>query len=130
AASAQHPPLFRDRATGTWRELACPRQGFFGQRRLSACNAITISLAAGSHWLIHSDGITEAIAIAGGELARDGLVSLLESHDWTNTGALNLIVDSLRKNLASCARDDAILLLIEDRSTPTPLASAAIFMEE
>ncbi|PYJ62353.1 MAG: hypothetical protein DME74_06185 [Verrucomicrobia bacterium] len=130
ASFAQHPPLFRDRATGTWRELACPRQGFFGQRRLSACNAITISLAAGSHWLIHSDGITEAIAITGGELARDGLVSLLESHDWTNTGALNLIVDSWRKNLASGARDDATLLLMEDRTTPPPREFAALCTAE
>ena len=79
AAFAQHPPLCRDHVTGTWRELACPRQGFFGQRRLSACNAITVPLAAGSHWLVHSDGITEAVATAGGQLARDGLVSLLES---------------------------------------------------
>ena len=79
AAFAQHPPLFRDHGTGTWRELRCPRQGFFGQRRLSACNAITVPLAAGSHWLLHSDGITEAVATAGGQLARDGLVSLLES---------------------------------------------------
>ena len=58
---------------------ACPRQGFFGQRRLSACNAITVPLAAGSHWLVHSDGITEAVATAGGQLAHDGLVNLLES---------------------------------------------------
>jgi phosphoserine phosphatase RsbU/P len=126
AAFAQHPPLFRDRVTGTWRELACPRQGFFGQRRLSGCNAITISLAAGSHWLIHSDGITEAIATAGGQLARDGLVSLLESHDWTNTGALDLIVDTWRKSLASGARDDATLLLMEDRTTPPQREFAAL----
>src|SRR4029453_15975210 len=49
AAFAQHSPLCRDHVTGAWRELACPRQGFFGQRRLSACHAITLPLAAGSH---------------------------------------------------------------------------------
>src|SRR5437867_4897872 len=130
ASFAQHPPLFRDRATGTWRELACPRQGFFGQRRLSACNAITISLAAGSHWLVHSDGITEAIATAGGQLARDGLVSLLESHDWTNPSAFDLSVDTWRKNLASGACDDATLLLIEDRTTPPSPECAALCTAE
>jgi sigma-B regulation protein RsbU (phosphoserine phosphatase) len=126
AAFAQHPPLFRDHGTGTWHELACPRQGFFGQRRLSACNTITVPLAAGSHWLVHSDGVTEAIATAGGQLARDGLVSLLESHDWANTGALDLIVDTWRKNLASGARDDATLLLMEDRTTSPPREFAEV----
>ena len=130
AAFAQHPPLYRDHTTGTWRELTCPRQGFFGQRRLSACNAVTIPLAAGSHWLVHSDGITEAIATSGGQLARDGLVSLLESHDWTNTGALDLIVETWRKNLASGARDDATLLLMEDRTTPPPREFAALCTAE
>ena len=130
AAFAQHPPLYRDHATGTWRELACPRQGFFGQRRLSACNTITIPLAAGSHWLVHSDGITEATAAAGGQLARDGLVSLLESHDWTNARALDLIVDTWRKNLASGARDDATLLLIEDRTTTPPREFTAVCTAE
>ena len=120
AAFAQHPPLFRDHVTGTWRELRCPRQGFFGQRRLSACNAITVPLAAGSHWLVHSDGITEAVATAGGQFAHDGLVNLLESSDWTNTDALDLIVEIWRKSLASGARDDATLLLIEDRTTTPP----------
>ena len=129
-AFAQHPPLCRDHVTGKWREVACPRQGFFGQRRLSACNAITIPLGAGSHWLAHSDGITEAIATAGGQLARDGLVSLLESHDWTNTSALDVIVDAWRKNLASGARDDATLLLIEDRTTPPPCEFAALCTAE
>lgn len=129
AAFAQHPPLCRDRVTGAWRELACPRQGFFGQRRFSACNAITIPLAAGSHWLVHSDGITEAIAAAGAELARNGLVNLLES-DWTNTGTLDPIVDTWRKNLASGARDDATLLLVEDRTTPPPREFAALCTPE
>jgi serine phosphatase RsbU (regulator of sigma subunit)/anti-sigma regulatory factor (Ser/Thr protein kinase) len=130
ATFAQHGPLCRDHATGTWREVACPRQGFFGQRCLSACNEITIPLGAGSHWLVHSDGITEAIATTGGELARDGLVSLLESHDWTNTSTLDLIVDTWRKNLASGARDDATLLLIEDRTTPPPREFAALCTAE
>jgi phosphoserine phosphatase RsbU/P len=129
-AFAQHPPLCRDRVTGGWREVACPRQAFFGQRRLSACNAIIVPLAAGSHWLVHSDGITEAVATNGGQLARDGLVSLLESHDWTNRGALDLIVDSWRKNLASGARDDATLLLIEDSTTPPPREFAALCTPE
>ena len=130
ATFAQHPPLCRDQATGTWREVACPRQGFFGQRRLSACNAIAIPLSAGSHWLVHSDGITEAVANKGGQLARDGLVSLLESHDWTNPGALDLIVNTWRKNLASGARDDATLLLIEDRTTPPPREFVALCTAE
>ena len=130
AAFAQHSPLCRDYVTGAWRELACPRQGFFGQRRLSACHAITLPLAAGSHWLVHSDGITEAVVTDGGQLARDGLVSLLESHDWTNRGALDLIVDNWRKNLASGARDDATLLLMEDRTTPPPREFAALCTPE
>ena len=79
---------------------------------------------------MHSDGITEAIATAGGQLARDGLVSLLESHDWTNTGAFDLIVDTWRKNLASGARDDATLLLMEDRTTPPPREFAALCTAE
>jgi serine phosphatase RsbU (regulator of sigma subunit)/anti-sigma regulatory factor (Ser/Thr protein kinase) len=130
ATFAQHRPLCRDHATGRWREVACPRQGFFGQRRLSACNAITVPLAAGSHWLLHSDGITEAVANAGGELARNGLLGLLESHDWTNKGALDLIVETWRKSLASGARDDATLLLIEDRTTPPPPEFAALCTAE
>jgi phosphoserine phosphatase RsbU/P len=130
AVFAQHPPLCRDHVTGAWRELACPRQGFFGQRRFAACNAVMIPLAAGSHWLVHSDGITEAIATAGGELARDGLISLLESHDWTNTSTLDLIVDTWRKNLASGARDDATLLLMEDRTTPPRREFAALCTAE
>jgi phosphoserine phosphatase RsbU/P len=130
ASFGQHPPLCRDHVTGKWRELACPRQGFFGQRRLSACNAITIPLAAGSHWLVHSDGITEAIAAAGGPLARDGLVRLLESNDWTKTAALDLIVDTWRTKLASGARDDATLLLIEDRTTTPPREFAALCTAE
>jgi serine phosphatase RsbU (regulator of sigma subunit)/anti-sigma regulatory factor (Ser/Thr protein kinase) len=130
AAFAQHPPLCREHATGKWREVACPRQGFFGQRRLSACNAITIPLAAGSHWLVHSDGITEAVTAAGDQLARDGLVSLLETHDWTKTEAVEQIVDTWRKNLASGARDDATLLLMEDRTTPPPREFAALCTAE
>jgi phosphoserine phosphatase RsbU/P len=130
AAFAQHPPLCRDHATGTWREVACPRHSFFGQRRLSACDAITIPLAAGSHWLVHSDGITEAIATAGGQLARDGLVSLLESHNWTNPSAFDSIVQTWRKNLASCATDDATLLLIEDRTAPPLREFAALCTAE
>src|SRR5260370_7650587 len=49
AAFAQHSPLFRDHATGTWREVACPRHSFFGQPRLSASNAITTPLAPVPH---------------------------------------------------------------------------------
>jgi serine phosphatase RsbU (regulator of sigma subunit)/anti-sigma regulatory factor (Ser/Thr protein kinase) len=130
ATFAQHPPFCRDHATGTWRELACPRQGFFGQRRLSACSAATVPLAVGSHWLVYSDGITEALATAGSQLGRDGLLSLLESHDWTNKGALDPIVDAWRKNLAKGQRDDATLLLIEDRTTPPPREFAALCTAE
>ena len=130
AAFAQHAPLCRDHVKGAWREVACPRHSFFGQRRLSACNTITIPLAAGSHWLVHSDGITEAVATNGGQLARDGLVSLLESHDWTNPSAFDSIVQTWRKNLASCATDDATLLLIEDRTTPPLREFAALCTAE
>jgi phosphoserine phosphatase RsbU/P len=130
AAFAQPPPLYRAHATGTWRELACPRQGFFGQRRMSACNATTVPLAVGLHWLVYSDGITEAVASVGGQLARDRLVSLLESQDWTNTNALDLIVDTWRKNVVSGTRDDATLLLIEDRTTPPPREFAGLCTAE
>jgi serine phosphatase RsbU (regulator of sigma subunit)/anti-sigma regulatory factor (Ser/Thr protein kinase) len=126
ATFAQHPPLCRDHSTGKWRELACPRQGFFGQRTLSACNAVIISLAIGSHWLVYSDGITEAVATEGGQLGRGGLVSVLESHDWTNKGALEVIVETWRKHLANRARDDATLLLVEDRTKPPPREFAAL----
>ena len=100
AAFAQPPPLYRAHASETWRELACPRQGFFGQRRMSACNATTVPLAVGRHWLVYSDGITEAVATAGGQLARDRLVSLLEyqirrtqapsTRSWTLGGKISL----------------------------------------
>jgi len=130
AMFAQQPPLCRDRATGTWREVTCPRHGFFGQRRLSACKEVTIPLAAGSHWLVYSDGITEAISAAGGQLARDGLVSLLERYDWTKEGGLEPIVETWRKNLANGARDDATLLLVEDHTTPPPREFAALCTAE
>jgi phosphoserine phosphatase RsbU/P len=130
ASFAQAPPLYRDHFSGTWREMACPRQGFFGQRRISACNAITIPLAVGKHCLVYSDGITEAVATTGGQLARDRLVGLLESQDWTNTSALDLVVDTWRKNLVSGARDDATILLIEDRTTPPPRKFAGLCTAE
>ena len=130
SAFGQAPPLYRDHVTGMWREVACPRQGFLGQRRISACNAITIPLAAGMHWLVYSDGITEAVATADGQLARDRLVGLLESQDWTNTSALDLVVDTWRKNLVSVARDDATLLLIKDRTTPPPREFAGLCTAE
>jgi sigma-B regulation protein RsbU (phosphoserine phosphatase) len=130
AAFAQPPPLYRAHASETWRELACPRQGFFGQRRMSACNATTVPLAVGRHWLVYSDGITEAVATAGGQLARDRLVSLLEYQDWTNTSALDQIVDTWRKNLVSGARDDATLLLIEDCTAPPPREFAGLCTAE
>ena len=130
AAFAQPPPLYRAHATGTWRELACPRQGFFGQHRMSACYATTVPLAVGGHWFVYSDGITEAIATECGQLARDRLVSLLESQDWTNTSALDLIVDTWRKNLVSDARDDATLLLIGDCTTPPPREFAGLCTAE
>ena len=130
ATFAQRPPLCRDHITGTWREVACPRQGFFGQRRISACNATTIPLAVGMHWLAYSDGITEAVATAGGQLARERLVCLLESQDWTNTNALDQIVDNWRKNLVTGARDDATLLLIEDCTTPPPREFAGLCTAE
>ena len=83
ASFGQHPPLCRDHVTGQWREVKCPRQRFFGQRRLGECAVIGVPLAAGSHWLAHSDGITEALASTGGQLKREGLLPLLQSQDWT-----------------------------------------------
>jgi hypothetical protein len=47
ATFAQAPPVCRDHVTRTWREITCPRQGFFGQRRISACKATTVPLAVG-----------------------------------------------------------------------------------
>jgi serine phosphatase RsbU (regulator of sigma subunit)/anti-sigma regulatory factor (Ser/Thr protein kinase) len=130
ATFAQHPPLVRARATGAWCELVCPRQGFFGQRRLSSCEVVCVPMAVGSHWLVHSDGITEAISASGSQFGRNGLLNLLESHDWTNAGALDLIVNAWRKNLLSSARDDATLLLLEDRTTPPPREFAALCTAE
>ena len=120
ASFAQSPPLCRDHVSGTWREVACPRQGFFGQRRIAACNTITIPLAVGLQWLVYSDGIMEAVTTAGGQVARDRLMGLLKSRDGTNTSALDFIVNTWRKNLVSGARDDATLLFIEDHTTPPP----------
>ena len=130
ATFAQRPPLYRDHITGTWREVACSRQGFFGQRRISACSSTIIPLAVGMHWLAYSDGITEAVTTGGGQLARERLVCLLESQDWTNTNALDQIVDNWRKNLVSGARDDATLLLIEDCTTPPPREFAGLCTAE
>ena len=122
----QHPPLYRDHNTGQWREAECPRQGFFGQRRLSECGVIAVPLAAGSHWLAHSDGITEALASTGGELKREGLLRLLQCPDWSSATCLDSLVNAWRKTLASGARDDATLLLMEDRTPPPPHEFAAL----
>lgn len=120
ASFGQHPPLCRDHVTGQWREVKCPRQRFFGQRRLGECAVIAVPLAAGSHWLAHSDGITEALASAGGQLKREGLLPLLQSQDWSDATCLNSLVNAWRKTLAGGARDDATLLLMEDRTPPPP----------
>jgi phosphoserine phosphatase RsbU/P len=130
AAFAQAPPLCRDHVTRTWREITCPRQGFFGQRRISACKATTVPLTVGLHWLVYSDGITDAVAAAGRQLARDRLVCLLESQDWRNKSAFDPIVDAWRENLVSGARDDATLLLIEDLTTPPALEFAGLCTAE
>lgn len=130
AAFAQHPPLCRDHVTAQWREVECPRNGFFGQRRLTACGVATVPLGAGSHWLAHSDGITEAIATAGGQLARDGLIGQLQSLDWRKTCTLDPLVTAWRGNLADGARDDATLLLMEDRTPPPPREFAALCTPE
>ena len=130
AAFGQHPPLYRDHTTRQWREVECPRHGFFGQRRLSRCGVIAVPLAAGSHWLAHSDGITEALSSTGGELKREGLLSLLQSQDWSGAACLDSLVNAWRKTLAGGARDDATLLLMEDRTPPPPHEFAAICTAE
>jgi len=58
------------------------------------------------------------------------LVSLLERYDWTKQGGLEAIVETWRKNLANRARDDATLLLVEDRTTPPPREFAALCTAE
>jgi serine phosphatase RsbU (regulator of sigma subunit)/anti-sigma regulatory factor (Ser/Thr protein kinase) len=130
AAFGQHPPLCRDHATRQWREVECPRHGFFGQRRLSGCGVIAVPLAAGSHWLVHSDGITEALSSTGGELKREGLLPLLQSQDWSGAACLDSLVNAWRKTLAEGARDDATLLLMEDRTPPPPHEFAALCTAE
>jgi sigma-B regulation protein RsbU (phosphoserine phosphatase) len=130
ASFGQHPPLCRDHTTGQWREVNCPRQGFFGQRRLSECGVIAVPLAAGSHWLVHSDGITEALSSAGGEVKREGLFRLLQSPDWSGAACLDSLVNAWRKTLAGGARDDATVLLIEDRTPPPPHEFATVCTAE
>lgn len=119
-AFAQFPPLCRDRASGQWQAVACPRQGFFGQRRLSACGVVSAPLAAGTHWLAHSDGITEAVASGGGQVGREGLASLLKAQDWEQCSSLDPLVATWSGGLAGGARDDATLLVIEDLAKPPP----------
>ena len=111
------------------------RAGLSAPRLLWAASHLRVqrhhrSASRGPHWLAYSDGITEAVATAGGQLARDRLVSLLESQDWTNTNALDQIVDTWRKNLVSGARDDATLLLIEDCTAPPPREFAGLCTAE
>jgi sigma-B regulation protein RsbU (phosphoserine phosphatase) len=120
AAFAQFPPLCRDRASGEWQPVACPRQGFFGQRRLASCGVVSAPLAAGTHWLAHSDGITEALASGGGQVGREGLARLLKMQAWEESASLGPLVASWSRGLAGGARDDATLLVIEDLATPPP----------
>ena len=124
ATFAQHAPLCRAQ-NGAWREAPCPRNGFFGQRRLTRCAVARFPLAAGTHWVIHSDGITEAVTTSGAQFGRPSLTELLESHDWRAEVDVGRLVNDWNARLDDGARDDATLLLLEDRTSAPPMEFAA-----
>jgi serine phosphatase RsbU (regulator of sigma subunit)/anti-sigma regulatory factor (Ser/Thr protein kinase) len=116
---AQAPPLYRGRENGVWQELACPRQPFFGQRRLTECKTVSVALGAGTHWLAQSDGILEAVTKDGSELGREGLLGILDDAAWHESTDIETLVTKWSATLADGARDDATLLLLMD-ATPPP----------
>ncbi|MEZ0274321.1 MAG: SpoIIE family protein phosphatase, partial [Roseimicrobium sp.] len=116
---AQAPPLYRGRENGVWQELACPRQPFFGQRRLTECKSVSVALGAGTHWLAQSDGILEAVTKDGLEIGRAGLLGILDDAAWHESTDIETLVTKWSATLADGARDDATLLLLMD-ATPPP----------
>ncbi len=120
ATFAQAPPLFRGRESGTWHELACPRQPFFGQRRMAGeCKTVSMPLGAGTHWLAQSDGILEAVTKEGGIVGKEGLASLLNEAAMAECVDVESLVLRWNEKLAEGARDDATLLLLTD-AAPAP----------
>ncbi len=119
ATFAQAAPLFRSRSTGLWQELPCPRQPFFGQRRLTDCKTVSAPLGAGTHWMAQSDGILEAVANDGGIMGREGFVRLLNETATGGSVEVEPLVTQWTSALADGARDDATLLLLTD-ATPVP----------
>ena len=116
---AQASPLYRGRENGVWQELACPRQPFFGQRRLTECKTVSVALGAGTHWLAQSDGILEAVTKDGSEVGREGLLGILDDAAWHESTDIETLVTKWSATLADRARDDATLLLLMD-ATPPP----------
>jgi serine phosphatase RsbU (regulator of sigma subunit)/anti-sigma regulatory factor (Ser/Thr protein kinase) len=116
---AQAPPLFRSRENGTWQELACPRQPFFGQRRLTEGKVASMTLGSATHWLAQSDGILEAVVKDGSELGREGLLRILNDAAWHESTDIETLITKWRSLLRDGARDDATLLLLMD-ATPPP----------
>lgn len=141
ATFAQAAPLFRNRASGIWQELSCPRQPFFGQRRLTDCRTVNAPLGAGTHWLAQSDGILEAVTKEGGIIGRDGLLALLDATPESDCLNVESLVTRWNALLSDGARDDATLLLLTDATmvpsthfeapcTPESIRAARKFCEE
>jgi len=120
ATFAQHAPLYRSHTDDAWHECACPRNGFFAQRKVGQCHTAVLPLATGSHWLLHSDGITEAVTLAGTQFGRARLITLLQRADWRRGANVEALVTEWNAQLGGGARDDATLLLIEDRMPAPP----------
>ncbi len=126
ATFAQHAPLYRSREDHSWKEAACPRNGFVAQRKLTQCQVARFPLAAGSHWLLHSDGITEAGTLDGGQFGREGLRALLQKATMARKLSVAELVSAWNAKLDNSARDDATLLLLEDRTPPPPREFATL----
>jgi len=119
ACFGQHPPVYRDAATGEFHLLPFGRQVRIGVRVLKQCETKTFSMALGSHWFVFSDGFTEAAGGGGKQLGPEGLISLLGEVDWAQGDGLSKVVAKWKAALPAGPRDDATLLAIEDRS-PRP----------
>jgi sigma-B regulation protein RsbU (phosphoserine phosphatase) len=130
AAFAQHFPLRRDYVTGMWNPVPCPRYKLFAHRELQEVKVATVCLAAGSHWLLHSDGITEATLISGSALEQEGVVALLQGgKQWPNY-ELSTFVESWKQSLNGQNEDDATLLLIQNQELPPPLEFSGLLTLE
>jgi serine phosphatase RsbU (regulator of sigma subunit)/anti-sigma regulatory factor (Ser/Thr protein kinase) len=141
AIFAQHAPVYRGHADRAWHDAVCPRNGFFAQRKLSQCQTARLALAAGSHWVLHSDGITEAVTSSGAQFSRAGLTKLLEKADWSRGPNVEALIAKWNAQLGAGARDDATLLVIEDRTgapprefatlcTPASIRDARLYFEQ